>query len=722
MPSSKTQVHPARLLIAIGGLLSPLITAQQPAEPVDITPIDGETYYIVNQQTGLQVDVQNAKPVRAPIVEQNRNYGLTQRWTFNRMPDGSWRITNAGNGFCFDSVGGLREPKHVGPRTRDAASHGGEVAPEVMQDACTGADSQRWALTSSGDGYYTISNKRSGLVIDLPAGGNAPETALVEAPPFSAETQSRQWLLRPAFFRGVDNALLEKQEAARVAAGVPWWNDAGKQEDVLQILKNHGVNMVRLRPSSSPPYKNVSQDKCAGNACYGETDAQDLDLAKRAKNLGMSVALTLLFDGGSSASVPPAWAGDTTLAQLQTDVAAYVKSEILAYKQANTMPDLVSIGNEVDTGFLGALGSPTADHFDGFAALQTAAIQAVHDAAADTSVGPAVPAPLTCIHVTPAWNLSNFFALADIFKIPYDVICQSYYPLFHGPLTAAQAAESNLANQPIEEQILSNAVRDISKPIVILETGEHYESGFQANDKWYDPPSPAAQEQFLLDLESVIEGLNNNLGMGMLYWDPMGVNIPDGKGGYLNGDDKPNAVYVWNGLTLFDNADTSGKTDASAPSYSELLPAIDALGGKLDPNLTYKLVNRGTGGLLAVYNGNGLRLETDTGIPAQNQEWRITSDDDGYFHIGSTLPGSLVIDDPGAATASGTVLVVAPVSSAPEIEWSIVSAADGYFRLINRPSGMALDMNGPHNQSGIAFLEPEDDSSLSQQWRIVPVP
>jgi activator of 2-hydroxyglutaryl-CoA dehydratase len=36
------------------------------------------------------------------------------------------------------------------------------------------------------------------------------ETSLSGTP-----TQSQQWLLRPSFFRGVDNALLEKQEAAR---------------------------------------------------------------------------------------------------------------------------------------------------------------------------------------------------------------------------------------------------------------------------------------------------------------------------------------------------------------------------------------------------------------------------------------------------------------------------------------------------------------------------
>ena len=404
-------------------------------------------------------------------------------------------------------------------------------------------------------------------------------------------TQSQQWLLRPAFFRGIDNALLEKQEAARASTGLTWWKDAGQPQDVLAMLKNHGINMVRIRPSSAPPYSNPSQAGCSGNACYAETDAQDLDLAKRAKNLGMSLELTVLFDGGQSASVPPAWASHT-LTQLETDIYNYVKAEILAYRQAGAMPDLVSIGNEVDTGFLGSIGSPTGADFGGFAALQIQAMQAIKDAAADTSIGAAIPPPLTCIHITPAWDLSQFFGLANQNSIPYDAICQSYYPIFHGPLTEAQAAASNPGNKPVEQDVLITAANALGKPIFIIEAGEHYENGFQANDPWYSPPSTAMQTQFLLDLQGVQQGLPNNLGMGIEYWDPAGVNIPNLSGGFFNGDNLADAIYVWNGLELFNNADSSGTTNVNDPSYSELLPAVDALGGTLSSARHRKLINR----------------------------------------------------------------------------------------------------------------------------------
>jgi arabinogalactan endo-1,4-beta-galactosidase len=535
--------------------------SQQPPQPTDITPINGQIYSVLNQASDLQVDLnRNSTTVGDDLVQEPQSFTNTsQRWTFTNV-SGGWQIGNVQNGLCADS-----------------ASVSGVLY--VVQNPCVaGATSQQWTLTPTSNGYYTLANDSTSLLMDVPsesAGALLEQTALS-----GSATQSQQWLLRPAFFRGVDNALLEKQESARISTGLTWWKDAGVEQDVLQILKNHGVNLVRVRPSSAPPYSDPSQPGCTGNACFAETEAQDLDLAKRAKNLGLSLELTLLFDGGGSASVPPAWAGHT-LNQLETDVYNYVKAEILLYRQGGTMPDLVSIGNEVDAGFLGSIGSPTGTNFGGFATLQIQAMQAVRDAAADTSMGPAMPAPLLCIHITPAWDLTQFFTLANLNNIPYDAICQSYYPIFHGPLTDTQAAAANPSQQPVEQDVLVAAASNIGKPIFLIEVAEHYENGFQSNDPWYSPPSPALQAQFLTDVQSVQQALPNNLGWGLAYWDPAGVNIPRLSGGLFNGGTNlPDAIYVWNGLTIFDNADTGGSTNVNDPNYSTPLPALDALGGR----------------------------------------------------------------------------------------------------------------------------------------------
>src|SRR6202044_217136 len=109
-------------------------------------------------------------------------------------------------------------------------------------------------------------------------------------------------------------------------------------------------------------------------------------------------------------------------------------------------------------------------------------------------------------------------------------------------------------------------------------------------------------------------------------------------GGYTNGDGTTDATYTWNGLTLFDNADASGSSQSSAPNYSAVLPGADALGGRLDPTLTYKLVNTSNNQALATTGTSGssgipLTTTPDSGIETPAEQWVITSDGDGFFQI-----------------------------------------------------------------------------------------
>ncbi|MGB7135626.1 MAG: glycosyl hydrolase 53 family protein, partial [Acidobacteriaceae bacterium] len=544
---------------------------------------------------------------------------------------------------------------------------------------------------------------------------------------------SQQWLLRPAFFRGVDNALLEKQEEERAGAGLPWWQDAGQAGDVLAILKSHGVNMVRVRPTSAPPYATLTLNgssgipaTCTGNGCYAETDAVDVDLAKRAKQLGMAVELTLLFDGGSSNATPGAWSSDS-LTQAESDLYNYVKSKVEAYRMAGAMPDMVTIGNEVDTGFLGSLGSPTGSNFAPFAALEKQGMQAVLDAASDTSLGAALPAPLRCIHITPAWDLTNFFGYVNSNGIPYDAMCQSYYPFDHGPLTAAQASASNPNNKPVEQTALTNAATSIGKPIFVIEAAEHYESGFEAADPWY-PETMAGQRQFFIDLTSVLKGLPNHLGMGMESWDPAGVNIPK-SGGYTNGDGATDATYVWNGLTLFDNADTSGSSQSSAANYSAVLEAVDALGGRLDPTLTYKLVNAANGQVLETTGtGSMLALATvsDSGVESPAEQWAITSNGDGTFQIanGNTSGGQVVLDGGGSTTAGSAVGAAASSSGSATQAWNILTTGNGTYAVVNKLSGFVLATAGSAIEQIAATSANADwitPASQAEQWQLAPV-
>jgi arabinogalactan endo-1,4-beta-galactosidase len=706
--------------------------AQQPTEPVDPSPINGETYYFINQLSNMQMDLNSNSTTNGDSILQNPvNFtSLSQRWAMTKAPSGNWKINNIFNGLCLDS----------------ATASG--VAAAVQNSCGINLATQEWTFTYTSNGYNLILNASTGYALDVVGSSTAAGAHLNQSPPSNNPDQSQQWLFRPAFFRGNDNSIQEKQEAERVAGGYPWWQDAGQYQDLLQIMKNHGFNLVRIRPTSIPPYQtytltssNVTPATCTGNGCYAETDAAGLDLAKRAKQLGMSVELSLFFDGGSSTASPGAWKG-FTVAETQTAIYNYVKAEIESYRGAGVMPDIVAIGNEVDTGFLSSLkGSPSgaanSANFLNFSAYETAGMQAVADAASDTTLGPAIPPPLRCIHITPAWDLTSFFSEVNTDNVPYDAICQSYYPIYHGPLTTAQATASNPNAKPIEQTALTNAANSIGKPIFLIEIGEHYESGFDANDPWY-PATPSGQRQYVLDVESVLKGLPSNLAMGIDYWDGGGTNIPKAGGGYTAGDGLTDATFVWSGLTLFDNADTSGSTQVTVPTYNAVLPALSAVGGKLDASLAYKLVNANDGRILetaAALTTSGASLDTglDTGVTSLHQQWQISSNNDGYFQVANLNPASPVnvLDTNGATGTNSPVLQTSSAANTPSQEWDVVTAGNGYFTIVNKSSGLVLG-TAPNNLGGSADVIQQQapastnadwilPASKSQMWQIVPV-
>lgn len=710
-----------RLLVAAAILLPAEGRAQQPAEPVDTNPINGEIYYLINQFSGLQMDLVGGSttPGAAVVLEDRSFTSPTQRWAMTHLPGGNWAISNLFSGLCLDS-----------------ATSSGSIA--TVENTCALAKTtQQWTLTATGNGYATLTNQGTGLALDVTGGSASAGVALNQTAVSASPTQSQQWLLRPVFFRGADNALLEKQETDRLSANLPWWQDAGQAQDLLKVLKNHGVNMVRIRPTSVPPYQILTLNEtsavpatCSGNGCYAETDDADLDLAKRVKHLGMSVELTLFFDGGSSSAMPGAWSSDS-LSQLETDVYNYVKAEVEAYRAAGVMPDMVTIGNEVDTGFFGSLASPGTS-FSNFAAVEQKAMQAVLDAASDTALGPAIPPPLRCIHITPAWNLTSFFTEAKSNSIPFDAICQSYYPFFHGPLTSAQAASSNPNNQPVEQSVLTTDANSLGVPIFLIEVGEHYENGFDSNDPWY-PATVAGQRQFLIDLNTVLKGLPDNLGLGMEYWDPEGVNTASTGGGFTNGDGHTDGTYVWNGLTLFDNADTSGTSFSTAANYAAILSGADALGGKIDPTLAYTLVNVGSGQILgtaglATIPGTPLGTAASDGGATLNQQWSITSNGDGFLRISNLGAAqgttALVLDNSGTTTAGSPVVLKDATAGTASQEWNLVTAGNSDYTLVNKTSGLVLaaatdgvEQEAPSSTS-IDWITPANKTQL---WQVIPV-
>ena len=323
------------------------------------------------------------------------------------------------------------------------------------------------------------------------------------------------------------------------------YKDAGHATDGLQILKAHGFNCVRLRLWTS------SAVQAATNAYnYGNNLAYTVPLAVRVKAAGLLFSLDFHYsdtwaDPGKQAT-PNAWT-NLDLAQLTAQMRSYNSNVIAAFAAAGAMPDFVQVGNEITSGMLWPLGKLTdSASWANLGQLMKAAEQGIQDACAAT--GAKTPKIIVHIDRGADWATTEwFFDNLNAQGVPYDIIGESYYPFFHGPVTNMSTC-------------LSNAAVRYGKPVVLAETAFPWTNSVTSwTNKLYGfAPTVDGQVSFMAALATILKSVPNHLGAGFFYW---GAEYQ-----LANGVDEAG----FNTTALFD-------------AHGNLLPAADGLGGTAAP-------------------------------------------------------------------------------------------------------------------------------------------
>ena len=275
----------------------------------------------------------------------------------------------------------------------------------------------------------------------------------------------------------------------------------GQAQDAVTVLKDRGINCVRLRLFTSS-----AAQALADPYNYANNLAYTLPLAVRVKSAGLKLLLDFHFsdtwaDPGHQAK-PAAWT-NLTFAQLQPQLRSYCSNTIASLGAAGALPDYVQIGNEMTSGLLwtdGQVGGvyENVAQWSQLGTLIKAAIQGVKDAAG------AMP-PKFIIHLDRGgdWATTQwFFDHLNAQAVSYDIIGQSYYPFWHGSL-------DDLRN------CLTNAARRYNKSVIVAETDFPYSDstnllGFTA--------STNGQVDYLVALAQVVKGLPGRKGAGIFWW------------------------------------------------------------------------------------------------------------------------------------------------------------------------------------------------------------
>ncbi|POM58584.1 Arabinogalactan endo-1,4-beta-galactosidase [Phytophthora palmivora] len=284
--------------------------------------------------------------------------------------------------------------------------------------------------------------------------------------------------------------------------GAKWISTAGKTTTIESILGDGGMEAVRLRLWTSGDY----------DLTY------TLAMAKRFSKAGYKIYLDMHFSDTwadpTKQGTPKGWDA-TSVTTLSAAVKAYVTSTLKSFTSAGVNIDILSLGNEVTYGFLWPTGRISSGDYTNFAKLWKAARQGV-----TAAVAAGTKQPKVMIHIDNGWRYSTvsaffkgLFATGTVTTSDIDVFGFSFYPFYSTSATISALTSS-----------MTQIANTYKKPIYIAETDWPTECTKVTLSASY-PINARGQRQWVAAIMDVLNGLPNNLGAGIFYWEPAYLSV-----------------------------------------------------------------------------------------------------------------------------------------------------------------------------------------------------
>lgn len=330
------------------------------------------------------------------------------------------------------------------------------------------------------------------------------------------------------FIKGADISFVEEIETEGGA-----FYEKGEERDVLDILKDSGVNSARLRIWNNPTF-----DYC--------NPSKTLKMAKRIKDKGMHFLLDFHYSDywadPSKQHMPKAWES-LSFEELVKAVEDFTTSFIVDLKKQGTLPDMVQVGNEITNGMIWGEGRVdgeynTSAQWEKLGQLIHAGIRGVHAA---TEGEERIPIMIHIDRGADNEGSRYFYDKLLNMNVEYDIIGLSYYSWWHGTLEQLTANMADLASRYNKDIV----VVEVAYPWTMTPPDEQ-PLIFNTED-WLYPNYPANEEgqfNWLVKLMELIQEVPNGRGLGLYYWEPCWIpSKPTWSVGHENN---------WSNLTLFD--------------------------------------------------------------------------------------------------------------------------------------------------------------------------
>lgn len=299
--------------------------------------------------------------------------------------------------------------------------------------------------------------------------------------------------------------------------------DQGVCRDLIEILKDHGTNLVRLRLWNDP-YDEDGTPYGAGTNDLPRT----IEMAKRLKAAGIEWMLDLHYsdfwaDPGKQ-TMPKAWKG-LAEGELPQAVFDFTRSVMERLREEQVLPAMVAVGNELTNGLMWPYGK--VPNFENITAFLNAGIRAVRETAPEAKV---------MLHLDNGGNnalyrnwFDSYFAKGGM---DFDYIGLSYYPFWHGTLDDLKNNMRDLALRYRKDMIVAEVSTGFTLEdyAAYEKLGPDQRKGMAAKRelarKVPYPMTPEGQSAFMRDIMELIRDVPENRGRGFVYWEPAWLPVP----------------------------------------------------------------------------------------------------------------------------------------------------------------------------------------------------
>ena len=326
------------------------------------------------------------------------------------------------------------------------------------------------------------------------------------------------------FMKGVDISMVDQIEKS----GGKFYNARGEEEDIFQILKDNGVNYVRIRLWNNPTYESDQYDKDGklvakkGEKMGGgdNTIETDLRIAKRIKAAGLKFMLDFHYsdfwaDPGKQ-YMPQDWK-NLSPAQLENEVEKFTRETINRFVKEGAAPDSVQIGNELNAGFMWPIGQLWSDDpsvkiggMKQFTRLLDRASKGVRSATGGKDIK-------IIVHLANGGDQGLYKWIFDDVKkakIDYDIIGLSFYTYWHGSMDDLKANLEMISKRYGKQMAVVETAYAFTE-----DDGDSQGNVFQvySDENHGYVPSVQGQATAIRDIIATVASVKG--GCGVFYWE-----------------------------------------------------------------------------------------------------------------------------------------------------------------------------------------------------------